>query len=92
MQMNGNLVFSPFFFGNKQVILHFFHLFQKYELFLLLFFLNLCMHLKCEKSVAYIQDVFLIKKSRFLVCLKTRRATKRDVLVLATLRYLKQNN
>ena len=55
---------------------------------MLLFFLNLCMHLKCEKSVAYIQDVFLIKKSRFLVCLKTRRATKRDVLVLATLRYL----
>ena len=40
--------------------------------------------LKC----AYNQDVFLIKKSRFQVCLKTRRVTKRDALVLATLRYM----
>ena len=38
--------------------------------------------LKC----AYNQDVSLIKKSRFKVCLKTRRVTKRDALVLATLR------
>ena len=39
---------------------------------------------------AYNQDVFLIKKSRFYVCLKTRRVTKRDALVLATLRYVLQ--
>ena len=39
-------------------------------------------------SVAYNQDVYLIKKSRFWVCMKTRRVSKRDALVLATLRYL----
>ena len=40
------------------------------------------------KSVAYIRDVLLIKNLSFWVCLKTRRVTKRDALVLATLRYL----
>ena len=39
-------------------------------------------------SVAYNQDVYLIKKSRFWVCMKTRRVSKRDALVLATLRYV----
>ena len=38
------------------------------------------------KSVAYIRDVLLIRKLAFWVCLKTRRATKRDALELATLR------
>ena len=40
------------------------------------------------KTVAYIQDVPLIKKMSLWVCLKTRRVTKRDALVLATLRYV----
>ena len=42
------------------------------------------------KSVAYIRDVLLIKKMSFWVCLKTRRVTKRDALVLATLQYLEK--
>ena len=42
----------------------------------------------CTLKCAYNQDVFLIKKPRFQVCLKTRRVSKRDALVLATLRYL----
>ena len=40
------------------------------------------------KSVAYIRDVLQIRKLSFWVCLKTRRVTKRDALVLATLRYI----
>jgi hypothetical protein len=38
------------------------------------------------KTVAYNQDVLIIRKLLLWVCLKTRRATKRDALVLATLR------
>jgi hypothetical protein len=38
------------------------------------------------KGVAYIQDELLFKKLAFWVCLKTRCASKRDALVLATLR------
>ena len=40
------------------------------------------------KTVAYIQDVPLIKRMSLRVSLKTRCVTKRDALVLATLRYL----
>ena len=40
------------------------------------------------KSVAYNQDVLIIRKLSLWVCLKTRCATKRDALVLATLRYV----
>ena len=41
------------------------------------------------KSVAYIRDVLQIRKLWFWVCLKSRRVSKRDALVLATLRYFK---
>jgi hypothetical protein len=60
--------------------------FQKYECnptFLFLFW-NLCMFLK---GVVYIRDGLLFRKLAFWVCLKTRCVTKRDALVLATLRY-----
>ena len=50
------------------------------------------MYFKDIKSVASNQDVFLINKSRFYVCLKTRRVTKRDALVLATLWYMHLGN
>ena len=40
------------------------------------------------KGVAYIQDGLPFRKLAFWVCLKTRCVTKRDALVLATLRYL----
>ena len=43
------------------------------------------------KIVAYIQDELLFKKLAFWVCLKTRCASKRDALVLATLRYTAQH-
>ena len=36
------------------------------------------------------RDMSLFKKSRLWGCYKTRHVTKRDVLVLATLRYLKK--
>ena len=49
--------------------------------------LSLEMFFYYSKSVAYIQDGLLFRKFSFWMCLKTRRVTKRDALVLATLRY-----
>ena len=42
------------------------------------------------ESVAYNRDELLFRKLSFWVCLKMRRVTKRDALVLATLRYMDQ--
>ena len=63
---------SLFFFGNMNATLD-------------TFLFPLCMYIK---GVAYIQDELLFKKLAFWVRLKTRCASKRDALVLATLRYM----
>ena len=90
------MIFTVFLFQKQEHDPTFFPLFLEILTFFVTFFLHLQMHLNCDKNMylkdlkcAYNQDVFLIRKSRSQVCLKTRRVTKRDALVLlATLRYL----
>ena len=66
----------------KMILLFFSFFFRKYECCYPTFSPFFGNH----KSVAYNRDGLLINKSGFWVCLYTRRATKRDALVLVTLR------
>ena len=50
---------------------------------------NLCMYLKVD---AYTRYSLLFRKLSFWACLKTRRVTKRDALVLGTLLYTFRSN
>ena len=85
---------DSYFRNMSMILLNFPFFFWKYQLFYY-FFLHSCMHLNYDTNLyfkdlkyAYNQDVFLIKKSMSMVCLKTRCVTNWDALVLATLRYM----
>ena len=73
------------------MILHFSPFLGNMNFFIMQFFSEfmypLKIYFKDIKSVASNQDGLLINKSRFQVCLKTRRVTKLDALVLSTLWY-----